>query len=240
MLLRAIVSTTSLLMLAAMTVAAGTPWGGDDNGWIPPDTPKGPITKCETGVAKSVAKFVGGITKCHAGRVSGKYADAAAEETCEAAAKAKLELTKTTGCEACTDLASAASDWEYNFDQYMNPLLYCGNGSSSFGGDDLGYIPSDAPSGPVTKCENKVGKALAKAVGDMVKCHIGRASGKYGDALSEDACEAAAVTKFGLTKTMGCDLSCTDLSTLATFAEDGVDFAIVPIYCASPSGAFLD
>jgi hypothetical protein len=31
---------------------AGTPFGGDDLGTIPSDSPKGPVTKCESGAAK--------------------------------------------------------------------------------------------------------------------------------------------------------------------------------------------
>jgi hypothetical protein len=55
---------------------------------------------------------------------------------------------------------------------------------------------------------------------------------------AEDACESAALTKFVTTKTAGCD-PCTNLVALGAFVEGQVDSANAGIYCASPSGAFL-
>jgi len=46
------------------------------------------------------------------------------------------------------------------------------------------------------------------------------------------------VREFGKTKTPGCD-PCTDLAALGAFAEELVDSENSGIYCASPSGAFL-
>ena len=90
-------------LAAGVTVAiAGTPFGGDDLGTIPSDAPKGPVTKCETGVAKAAGKLVGAVVKCHASRASGKLADDTAEDTCETAAVTKFAATKTAGCAACT------------------------------------------------------------------------------------------------------------------------------------------
>jgi hypothetical protein len=45
--------------------ASGTPFGGDETGNIPPDPPKGPVTKYEGGIGKVAGKLVGSIVKCH-------------------------------------------------------------------------------------------------------------------------------------------------------------------------------
>ena len=90
---------------------AGTPFGGDDMGTIPCDAPKGPVTKCESGVAKAAGKLVGAILKCHASRASGKLADDSAEDTCEGAAKTKFEATKVTGCDPCIGSLSDLADF---------------------------------------------------------------------------------------------------------------------------------
>jgi len=214
----------------------GTPFGGDDAGTIPSDAPKGPVTKCENTVGKGVAKLVGAIVKCHASRVSGKLADDSAENACEGAAETKFEATKTAGCTACTNLASTAAAVEGLVDGNNNKV-YCSAGTP-FGGDDAGNIPTDAPKGPVTKCDGVVAKAVAKLVTAVNKCHAGRATGKFPDDTSEDGCESAALTKFNATKTTGCD-PCTNLSSIGAFVVSTDDGANGLVYCGSPSGAFL-
>jgi hypothetical protein len=219
-------------------VFAGTPFGGDDTGTIPPDAPKGPVTKCENRVGKAVGKLVVAIGKCTASRAIGKLADDAAEDTCEQKGLTTLGNTKTTGCGACTNLSVLGSTVEALLDANNNKV-YCTTSGTPFGGDDTGNIPSDAPKGPTTKCENGVNKAVGKLVGSIVKCHASRAIGKLADDTAEDACEQTALTKFGKTKTAGCD-PCTDLGTLGTFVETQADTTNAVVYCASPSGAFLD
>jgi hypothetical protein len=76
---------------------AGTPFGGDDLGTIPTDSPKGVVTKCESGVAKAASKLVGSILKCHTARARGKLADETAEDACETTARTKFGATKTAG-----------------------------------------------------------------------------------------------------------------------------------------------
>ena len=195
------------------------------------------ITKCEGTVGKGVAKLVGAILKCHAGRATGKYADDSAEDACEGTGITKFETTKTTGCGACTNLASIAGAVEGLVDGNNNKV-YCTSTGTPFGGDDAGNIPADAPKGPITKCEDTVGKGVGKLVTGIIKCHAGRATGKYADDSAEDACEATAITKFEKTKTTTCD-PCTNLPSLASFVESTTDGANGLVYCASPSGAFL-
>ena len=80
---------------------AGTPFGGDDTGFVPPDKE---TLKCESSVTKNAAKFTLAVSICHdkaadAG-VKGKTFD---EEACETAARGKYDaanakLTCPTPC----------------------------------------------------------------------------------------------------------------------------------------------
>jgi hypothetical protein len=234
--IRTIVRGAVLVALTASAAHTATPFGGDDAGFIPPDAPKGPIAKCENGVAKAGGKLVAAILKCHASRVSGKFADDAAEDACEQTARAKFAATKTTGCAPCTGVLTGGTI-EPLVDG-ANSAVYCTATGTPFGGDDAGNIPPDAPKGPLTKCANGVAKATGKLVGTILKCHIGRVSGKLADDTAEETCETTAKMTFTTkTKTTGCD-SCVNLTTLAGLAEVGADSS--GAYCASPSGAFLD
>ncbi len=228
----------TMVGIGAIAVIAATPFGGDDSGFIPPDSPKGAITKCENGVGKGVGKLTAAILKCHAGRASGKFTTDAAEDTCEATALTKFGSTKTSGCASCTNLGTIGAAVAGLIDSNNN-RVYCTSTGTAFGGDDTGNIPSDAPKGPITKCENGVGKGVGKLVAAIIKCHAGRATGKFATDAAEDACEGTALTKFGTTKTTGCD-PCTNLGSLGTFVAQTVDGANNLVYCASPSGAFLD
>ncbi|HZP40358.1 MAG TPA: hypothetical protein VFD84_02475 [Candidatus Binatia bacterium] len=111
--------------------APGTPFGGDDTGNIPADAPKGPVTKCEGTVGTKVAKLVSSVIKCHSSRATGKLADDAAEDECEAAALAKFTAVKTTGCDACTDLAAIGQFVISTLDA-SNGLVYCGSPGGAF------------------------------------------------------------------------------------------------------------
>jgi hypothetical protein len=201
------------------------PFGGDDRGFLPP--PKSLLMKCENRVAKGIGKVVKSFAKCAAIRATGKT-DESAKDACQAAAVSALtSKTKLDGCGECTDLATGASTMEADANT-TNAGVYCAPGTP-FGGDDAANVPADAPKGPVTKCEKKVGGAVAKLAGGIITCHLARASGK-GDGASEEACEAAAREKFTLTATTGCD-RCTDLPTLATTIESQLDGANRLVYC---------
>src|SRR5262249_60178507 len=99
-----------------------------------------------------------------------------------------------------------------------------------------GLIPPASPKGPITKCENAVGKAVGTLVKSIGKCTASRASGKLKDDTAEDACEQKALTKFGTTKTKGCS-GCTDLSTLGPAVEALLDTNNTQVYCTAPRPA---
>jgi len=120
--------------------ARAQPFGGDDTGFIPPDAPKGPITKCEAGAAKAESKLIACIFKCHANRVKGKFADDTAEDSCEktlagksCAAKFAASIAKLKGCPPCingTTMASLAGVVETFIDS-NNAAVYCAGPSTT-------------------------------------------------------------------------------------------------------------
>ena len=166
------------------------------------------------------------------------FADDTAEITCEGAALTTFNATKTAGCGACTNTTAISTAVEELTDANNNQV-YCTAKGTPFGGNDSGKIPKDAPSGPVTKCENGVNKATGKFAAALLKCHASRASGKLADFNAEENCEALALIKLTRTKTAGCNPCTADLLFLGSFVEAQVDSANSDIYCASPSGAFV-
>lgn len=104
--------------------APGVPFGGGVPGNIPADAPKGPVTRCETGVAKSVGKLAADIVKCHIRRASGKLDDAG-EDACEATAITRFtKRTRTIGCDPCLDPGPLGPATEAQIDA-TNVLIYC-------------------------------------------------------------------------------------------------------------------
>ena len=232
---------------------AGTPFGGDDTGFIPPAA----NAKCEAGAAKAAGKLVACIMKCHASRASGKLADDTAEDSCEktlagksCAAKFTLTISKLKGCPKCISLTSMAhlAGTIESFLAGNNSAVYCDTSSGTpFGGDDSGDIPPAKSA--FAKCEAGAGKAEAKLEACIGKCHASRFSGKLADDTAEDACEKtlagkSCTAKFAasIAKLTGCP-SCingTTMASLAGLTESLIDSFNSTVYCAtSPSGAFL-
>jgi alpha-acetolactate decarboxylase len=217
----------TLPVATTTTTIPNPPFGGDDTGFLPPA--KSPLLKCENGVTKAIGALAGALGKCHVARASGKTTDDAGEDGCEQAALTKFTTkTKTVGCGACTDPAAIAAAVEGVVDS-NNGQAYCAAGTP-FGGDDTGDVPSDAPKGPVTKCESRVAKAMGKLVVAVGKCHMARANGKTTDDVAEDVCESAAKAKFTTTNITGC-AGCTDLAAIAAGIESVVDSNNVLAYC---------
>jgi hypothetical protein len=135
----------------------------------------------------------------------------------------------------------------------MGLLLMAGAAyaGTPFGGDDTGFLPPGGTKGAVGKCEAAVSKAASKAVACIFKCHDSRASGKLASDTDEDACENAnngksCLAKYfsSVTKALskgGC-AACTasGANGIGTLAESLLDANNGTVYCASPSGAFLD
>ena len=219
--------------LAAASAIAGTPgapFGGDDGGFIPPDPPKGPITKCENNVGKAVGKLAVSILKCHCNRQTGKLADDAAEDACEQAALDKFTSLNTTKCPACIDLPSIGAGVVALLDA-NNDKVFCDPDGTPLGGDDTGTLASTSP---IAGCECNVSKKVGTLIKSVLKCHGQEASLKLADDFEEDACEQKAIDKFNLQKTTNCP-ACVDLAAIAAFVESTLDGTNGLIYCAQPS-----
>jgi hypothetical protein len=101
---------------------AGTPFGGEDTGFVPATSA---VTVCETKVGGLAAKLVGCYMKCHASRSTEKL-DASGEDACEASCTTAFstKVSALAGCPPClnpTTLATALLTAANN----DNGLVYC-------------------------------------------------------------------------------------------------------------------
>jgi len=259
--LRIVALSTGVALVAGIAVAtAATPFSGDDAGFIPDPSQK-LTSKCESGIAKAVGKAFACIGKCHAGRSSGKLADDTAEDACEnnnagksclerfRASVAKAQSKDTTGGCGCVNAPELANLIEAESDT-INGNTYCDATSGTpFGGDDTGFLP--VANSLTAKCEDSVNKAVGKAVGCIIKCHISRARGKLADDTAEDTCEVinagkGCLDKFtaSVSKALSRDTSggcnCINAGPIGATIEAILDGSNGLIFCASPSGAFVE
>jgi hypothetical protein len=236
------------------TAGAATPWGGDDTGFILSKTD--PAAKCEAGAAKAAGKLQQCIKKCEMSRASGKLADDTAEDSCEktlvgksCTAKFAASIAKLSGCPSCingTTMAALAGLTETLID-VNGSTVYCDDTSGTpFGGDDTGFVPT--PKSTSLKCELGAAKAEAKLEACIGKCHASRFSGKLADDTAEDSCEKTLAGKScfalftgSIAKLSGCPtcINGTTMANLATLTENLIDALNNKVYCASPSGAFV-
>ena len=246
----------SMGLLVATAGAANPPFGGDDTGFVPPA--KSATAKCEAKASKAAAKLVACITKCHDSRASGKLADDTAEDACEkglstgksCSANFATAIAKLKGCPTCinaTSMATLAVTAEALLDA-NNGTVYCdGAPNPPFGGDDTGFVP---PAKSATaKCEGKASKAAAKLVACIFKCHDSRGAGKLEDATHEEECEttddskscrAKFIEAIGKLKECPACINATSMAGLEATAEAALDASNGMVYCASPSGAFVE
>ena len=220
--------------LAAGSARAATPFGGDDSGFIPPDNDN---LKYETKVAKNVTKYQKCHLKCHEKRAKGLLTDATGEENCENACKGKYDaantkLTAPAPASGCLNTDSVRQFWHGVLDLFNNNI-YC-EGTTPFGGDDTGNIPSTSD---FFKCEAKVGKNVAKLLKCQAVCHQKRAQGKLADATAEEAdCEDLCSTKYDTAngKVTGCPTcqSQANMMNLGTSMRGQGDSANGQVYCA--------
>lgn len=105
---------------------------------------------------------------------------------------------------------------------------------------ELGVIPPDSPSGPITGCENRVAKAAARLLSALVKCETLRARETYpDDDTMRVQCKQVAGAKFLRTGLAGCP-PCIDLPSLEDEIQNAVGGSGSPgldeIYCATATG----
>ena len=130
-----------LIAVVAGTLAGGvalaqTPFGGDDEGFVPPSKR---AAKCENAIAKALAKSIVCIAKCHQARAEGKLADEAAEDNCasnvgrRASCKSKFNATRDRllsagDCPACLDqvaMDQTFAQGEAFINTNVSGQLYC-------------------------------------------------------------------------------------------------------------------
>src|SRR5262245_39532369 len=247
------------VVLAARWATAGTPFGGDDTGFLPPTKD---VARCENTVLKSHGKAVACILGCHKKRANGAV-DEAGEDACErtgpAASSCKGKYDVATGsdskidrlCPPCLDATARANFFGAIRERLdaLNKNVYCA-GTTAWGSDDndTGFLPPDKT---VAKCENTVGKAVGKATQCIVGCHLRRAAGKLADDAAEDDCEtgtskSSCASKYSDATGTKLDAICPScLDATARGKLFGTVLALLDAdnrieYCASPSGAFLD
>jgi hypothetical protein len=226
------------------TARAGRRFGGDDTGFVPPSRS---VARCEDMVAKLLrrdAACLDGCTFRAAGRAffQGKPFD---DEQCEARCGTAF-ISRATGllarniCPPCITAVSPAVIVMIN-EQASNAgtgLVACA-GTVPLGGDDDGFVAPDAATG---RCELAVGRNVSKLDGALIRCHVNAANvALRGGAFDDEGCEAEAERRYDAANATltGCPL-CLDAVRMGTQLRASHDAANGLIYCASPSGGFLD
>jgi len=123
----------------------GTPIdASDDAGRIPPDAPKGPVTRCGLLVNKQAGVLAKKVLTCHTQRAGGKLTTEPAEDSCEQKYTAKFTavIQKIAAtCDPCVHPATIASQIEAGIDS-RNNKIYCASPSSAFFSKQRGWLSS--------------------------------------------------------------------------------------------------
>jgi hypothetical protein len=255
--MKTLLAVTLGAVLLAGAARAGTPFGGDDSGFVP--TNKVDLI-CAQKALLLASKTAYSIAKCHIDLASKALKGEGignSEDACENSTTSKLsgqlnKLFAQQSCNAClvADTATLGADLEAAGDA-GNGSVYCA-GTTSYVDigqlDDTGFVPSDATT---FKCEASVGKNLAKLDTCIAKCHGKMAKYMFaGKPFDEEACEStdplrSCRTKYNRVRDKIAPLCppCLDAAaqnTLADNVEANADNSLGSYYCASPSGAFVD
>jgi hypothetical protein len=233
--------------------------------------------KCESGTGKALPKLTGAWNKCTqkcvaTGRkTSGPYTDcfspyggatlACVEDSTKGAeAKAAGAIVKacTKDCPECYEPSVCTSGQPLVSDTgdllgQAGPVIYC----TEYGGG--------TPSKAQAKCEDAVGKTLAKFIASKAKCYdkctVNEFNGKVpaGSCVPPtpaDADTVECIDKAETKSVASIDKACSDVSAnppcydgstypnsgtgWTGYAEAIVDFQVPIVACGSPSGAFLE
>ena len=211
--------STMLIPVGAFALAAslalanpGDPFGGDDTGCAP-DTKE--HSACEFRVAKSLARLVAVVTRCHITQAGAAFRGAGfGEGGCEEAARAKLDkilaklaadgicpqaVLDNAAAEEATLLAGQTQTSPPSLDA-LNGSMFCDPTSNVLladtpgdpDADDAGYVPATPEN---LRCAVVVAKNVAKLwVGIVVRCHVRAAALSYkGEPADDEACEDGAI-----------------------------------------------
>ncbi|HLK10540.1 MAG TPA: hypothetical protein VKW76_04115 [Candidatus Binatia bacterium] len=222
---------------------------------------------CEAKIGGLIAKAVGAVIKCHAKQEAAAFSTANGkpktfdEETCESTAitafttAAQAAQTKAAGACSCVQVTTIAGLIGSVLDG-SNSLAFC-EGSTAIdpSGDDTGtFDPTDATG---SKAMQKVGGCISKLVKGWEKCHATFAKGVLGGKLqtndpgnTDEICEGdgdnsnpkGAIEQFNacLGKLTGVPACVTaNVPSILGLTKTQLDGANGLVYCASPSGAFV-
>jgi len=239
--------TAAAFTLSAGLAVAGTPFGADDTGFVPPDKD---TAKCEDGVSKEVSKLGAALLKCNIKDSDDQFKNGGTGSfdgvACQVAARGKYD-TKTgaltcTGPAACVD-RPGLRDLTTTLINLNGGVVFCDSSSGTAqDAPNTGFVPADKET---QKCEDAIAKSASKLLGAIVKCHIKAADQALkGKPYNEEACEQIAMGQYDL-KTftiLECPscLGAAAQGALRDLVETLLDGNNVGSYCASPSGAFLN
>ena len=225
---------------------------GNAGGCTPPTAGS---AKCEESVEKTLATLVKCVGKCHARAATLALQGVAfSEEDCESTPGAvppscldkfnRLQGQRLAKgiCPVCLGKAAqvalageaeAAAEGE-------SGEVFCA-GSTPLDGDDAGLVP---PNKSIGACEAGVTHNLGELYAAVGKCLVRDVGAKIkGRSFDVQSCQTIAVGHFDVAnrKLSQCPLCLTEvLPTLGVATAAGVSALNPQIYCASPSGAFVE
>jgi len=240
----ATLAAASILLVGAEAARGSRRFGGDDGGFVPPNRT---VATCEERVARLLARDAACLDRCtfSAARATffkgAPFDDEPCEQACSAAfVRSATALFAKNTCPPCITRfppALVASINERSTDA-ATALVACA-GTIPLGDDDGGFVAPDRATG---KCELAVGKAVSKLDQAIIACHLRAADAALkGRNFDEEACEDAAERRYdaAVGRLNACP-PCLDPAALATQVRANADAGNALIYCASPSGAFVD
>ncbi len=181
------------------------------------------------------------ISQCHLALAGAAFHGSSFdEEGCETTAKGAYDAATgaLTGCPACiqSSFGTIRDTVEQELDGQMRDLFCAGAvplGENDSATAALAVLPPDRAT---LRCETKAVKNVAKYAKCAIGCHIKKADGQL-TAITEENCEYACRSRL---RARG---GCPDCLTSTPYISDvdrHLDCLNGQIYCASPSGGFLD
>jgi hypothetical protein len=253
-----------LVGLGAATSRAGTPFGGDDGGFVPPTAA---AAKCASMAHKAGLNYADALFKGHIKLLALAFKSGAAQPddgpgSIEDTALKQVEATqaKLSNCGPCltSNFAALNVHTDVSTERDTFPILFCDGSQAAFDGDNLeAFIPT---SKAALTCETKFTKAAIKLEDGIVNCSIKFGTARFkGASFDEEGCETNVVQSYRgtlskLTACPPCVGSCPacdpttklcgpcsgNMGEIESGFTLGLDFIFLPqYYCASPSAAFL-
>lgn len=216
--------------------------------------PNSQVASCEDRVAQSVAVLTKAIGKCHAALAVAVFnGQTFNEEACETTAESAYNAATNplTGCPSCvqTKLGTIRDTLEQELDDQMADIFCAGTVPLGELDSATSAMALRPPDHRTLRCETRILKALAKYAKCETTCQIKKAAGLL-TATQAENCEFTCAIQRGVA---GCPVCLSKALSLGYAGGQFDDFNRVlndlirhldclngEIYCASPSGAFLN